>query len=230
MKQIILFDIDGTLLNVQSGFMHRLIGEVFDELGLQAPDLHNTSFAGRTDRGIFNGLLGEQLHRPGVFEEVRKAYIQRLDRQLESQHVEVIESARETLDYCRKQQIMIGLLTGNFRESAYIKLNRAGLDHYFSFGAFGCDYAERRHLPRLAKVEIKTKFDRDIRPHEMIIIGDTPSDIQTAHRYGAHSVAVSTGHYDHKTLAEHQPSILLNSLEQPEQWLQYFDNSLETGS
>ena len=213
-KKLFLFDIDGTLLNIQRGFMHRLLENILKEQTHHDIDLSKHKFAGRTDRDIFYSILDQELRYSNdkLFETVKEAYISRLNAELTPDHVSVIDHVKEAIDYLQEHGRPFGLLTGNFKESAYIKLNRGQIDHYFSFGAFGTHHIDRNMLPEIALNEARKIYNTDFTPENMIIIGDTPKDIACAHHFGAISLAVATGYYTTAELAEHRPNIIMENL------------------
>ncbi len=90
-------------------------------------------------------------------------------------------------------RVLPGLLTGNFRESARIKLDRFGLYRYFGFGVFGDDAAHRNDMPPIARRILREQYALDIPFGDIVIIGDTVYDIECARAAGAVSVAVGTG-------------------------------------
>lgn len=220
-NKLFLFDIDGTLLNIQKGFMHRLIETILKEYTHRNIDLSRHRFAGRTDRDIFYSILDLELQRSDdhLFEQVKSAYIERLSMELTQEHVTLIEHVEEVIFYLKKEGIPFGLLTGNFRESAYIKLNRVHIDQYFTFGAFGTHHIDRNKLPEIALIEARKIFNIDFKPEDMIIIGDTPKDIACAQHFGSVSLAVATGYYTTAELAEHNPDYLLDNLSEFKQTL-----------
>lgn len=213
-KKLFLFDIDGTLLNIRKGFMHRLLEQILKEQTHRDIDLSKHKFAGRTDRDIFYSILDQEVQHSNdhLFDTVKAAYIHRLEKELKPDHVSVIEHVTGVIRYLHENKLPFGLLTGNFRESAFIKLNRARIDQYFSFGAFGTHHTDRNMLPEIALEEARKVYQIDFKPDDMIIIGDTPKDIACARHFGAISLAVATGYYTTAELAEHRPDILMNNL------------------
>lgn len=218
-NKFFLFDIDGTLLHVQSRFMMQLIEQLIKKVGRDQIVMDSESFAGRTDKDIFLKLLHLNQLQESRFDELRRLYISHLDTHLTQQEVNSIRGVKSTLSYFESRQLHMGLLTGNFRESAFIKLNRAGLDSYFDFGAFGCNHTNRNDLPEIAYEFAKTKFGTSFKPSDLVIIGDTPKDIECAKRFGAISIAVSTGNFSTEELSIYEPCLLLDSLRNPTNWL-----------
>lgn len=153
------------------------------------------------------------------YEELKAIYIEQLTLELQAGHVEVFDGVIESIAYCIDNHIPIALLTGNYRETAFVKLNRAGLDHYFSHGSFGCDHTDRNMLAERAVELTESWYGQRTDPSMMVVIGDTPRDIECARHAGLHAVAVSTGHYNNEVLARHNPDMLLEGLNNPENWI-----------
>lgn len=154
------------------------------------------------------------------YDALKSIYIEQLNSELQPGHVTVFEGVLESIGYCIENDIPIALLTGNFRETAFVKLNRAGLDRYFSLGSFGCDDTDRNRLAERAVELTESWYGQRVDPSRLVVIGDTPRDIGCARHAGLHAVAVSTGHYKRDELARHQPDLLLEGLHQPEKWIQ----------
>jgi phosphoglycolate phosphatase-like HAD superfamily hydrolase len=110
------------------------------------------------------------------------------------------------------QDAVLGLLTGNIEEGARIKLTPPGLWSYFSLGAFGSDHMDRRRLPSLAARRAHALLGYQFRPEEVLVIGDTPLDIDCARAFGAVAVAVATGQHSRVALLAHEPDLLFDDL------------------
>lgn len=218
MNSAILFDIDGTLLNVNRNFMRPMIEQLLTSLSIDPSIVNTIRYSGRTDSAIFRDLLGEFKNDQELFETLKQKYITALRQELVPEHVTVLKGAEESIDYLTEKRVPIGLLTGNFKESAYVKLKAAGLDQYFSFGAFGCNHSNRNYLPEEAEKVYVKQSGRNIEKKNYIIIGDTPNDIECARYFGATSVAVATGDFPLPELAKHEPDLILESLSSPEMW------------
>lgn len=225
MNKLFLFDIDGTLVNVKRGFMHHLLESVLSGFGLTDVDLSQHRFAGRTDLDIFHSIINSEFKNPDetLLGRIKQSYLKALDQQLRPEHVTLIDHVMETLSFFDQNRFSYGLLTGNFKESAYIKLNRAGLDGYFKFGAFGSYHTDRNRLPEIALREARKFYRKDFLPQQVVIIGDTPKDIACAQHFGAISVAVTTGYYTRSELQEYEPDFLLDHLSGSIDWTNTFD-------
>ena len=96
----------------------------------------------------------------------------------------------------------LGLLTGNVRRGAELKLRAAGLAfERFRVGAFGSDHADRPELPAIAQRRARETLGVELPGDRVIVIGDTPADIACGRGIGARAIAVATGHYGVDELA-----------------------------
>ncbi len=127
----------------------------------------------------------------------------------------------ELLSHLQKRDdVILGLLTGNLLEGARRKLQHHGLDEYFDFalGAFGDEHVHRDDVARAAHL-LLSKHDATadrLSLERLWVIGDTPADIQCARAIGAKSIAVATGIYSHDVLAAAAPDCLVESFEDAE--------------
>jgi len=104
--------------------------------------------------------------------------------------------------------VVLGLLTGNFREAAYLKLQQYGLHHYFDFGGFGDLHTGRNEVAREALRRVHSRLGIDFDPGDIWVIGDTPADVECARAIGANAIAVATGIYTVEELAASHPDAL----------------------
>lgn len=216
MKLAYLFDIDGTLLKVRHKANRQIIQQLLERFGISGIDVAELDFAGKTDRDIFSSLLENP--SKNVFEEIKQAYLEELDRNLKKNDVHIFSGVHEVLDYLRNASSWVGLLTGNFAEAAKIKLSRTGLENNFRFGAYGDDHHDRNDLPANAFADLIAFSGQSFRPSDLIIIGDTPRDIECAHSFGAVAVAVSTGGYTYEELQAYRPDAVLSSMDEFPEW------------
>lgn len=218
-KPILLYDIDGTLLNVNRKFLLSVIKEQLDKHGVKKPQAEPRSFAGRTDRGIFMELIGEREDGEEVFKQLTRSYMDAMNESLSPAYVHRIEDAVISVLEAKKLNIPIGLCTGNFRAVAMKKVEAAGLKDTFSFGGFGGVHESRNFLPGDAASEYRQKYGEEPEPICYVVIGDTPNDIRCAKYFGATSVAVTTGGFSAEQLAPYRPDLILDSLTDPARWL-----------
>ncbi len=220
MKRAYLFDIDGTLLKVRRKVNRKLIQRILERFDINHRSLENLDFAGKTDRDIFSGLLDKPEN--DLFHQVKQLYLQELERHLSAEDVQVFDGVHDSLDYLQDKMAWTGLLTGNFARAAEIKLAAIGLLERFRFGAFGDEHHDRNDLPPSAFDELIRKSGESFHPSDLVIIGDTPRDIECARSFGSISVAVATGTYSHDELSAWNPDVVLSSLAEFPEWIEGF--------
>ncbi len=214
MKPILLFDIDGTLMHVKHAFTRNLISDILNDFGIRSNPLEDGSysFAGRTDKEIFTKLISAEKNSSQLYDEVREKYLYYMKHTFSTSDADCIDGAMELVEFGKKEQYQMGLCTGNFRESAFYKVDAAGYQNTFLFGGFGCNHADRKHLPAEASADFENLNGFRPAPDRFVVIGDTPNDIRCAKHFGAISVAVSTGSFTEKELKESAPDILVSDL------------------
>ena len=216
-KRILLFDIDGTLLDPQGegyAFMRRALEEVYGTAG----PIDDYDMSGKTDWQIITelmalaGLAPDQIS--DQLEEAFAAYAGHIARAAPDLKLEPLPGVLALLEGLSQEKgFLLGLLTGNVREAAPHKLRAAGMDPgLFQFGAYGSERLERRLLPALALERAGQVLGREISPEDALVIGDTPRDIACARHAGMKVLCVTTGQYNRETLAAHAPDYLLDSL------------------
>jgi len=203
---IALFDIDGTLLRA-GGAGRRAVElalcEVLeDDNG--SVSLESVEFAGRTDPWIVRTALMQYgvTANDALIHEVLRRYVAHLPRELElASAFEVLPGVLSLLaELTARDDVVLGLGTGNTQPAAYAKLARGGLDSFFSFGGFGSDHTDRAELLRTGLSRGLERAGARPGGARVVVIGDTPHDVAAAQAIGAHCVAVSTGGYDGSAL------------------------------
>jgi phosphoglycolate phosphatase len=217
-KQIFLFDIDGTLIDSSGAGGAALQMALREEFGITDPK--PISLAGRTDRSIALEFFTHHQIEPteANWRRFRSAYLSRLGDLLPQRPGRILPGVRTLLQ--RLQQcasVAIGLLTGNVEEGARRKLTHFGLHHHFEFGGFGDDHACRDEVARAA-LRSAAQRHGEPEPERVWVIGDTPLDIRCARAIGARVVAVATGSFRLGELQSHQPDFALETLEDPTPW------------
>jgi phosphoglycolate phosphatase len=132
----------------------------------------------------------------------------------ESKAFRVLPGARETLDRLRAAGYLLGVTTGGVEAAAHIKLVRAHLDQYFSFGGFGSDSSDRIELTRRALARASAVLGRPLDPRQVLVVGDTPHDVEAAHGAGAVAVGVATGRFSADALRAAGADHVLSSLQE----------------
>ncbi|HKJ91699.1 MAG TPA: HAD family hydrolase [Longimicrobiales bacterium] len=209
MKKLILFDIDGTLLSTDgaaSRAFHRALLEVYGTAG----PITSFDFHGRTDREIARTLLRVAGFDDGAidgrFAALWSVYLRELAVELNqaSHRTRVMPGVVALLDALarRADAVVLGLLTGNIEEGARLKLASCGLNGRFALGAFGSDDEERDRLGAVAVGRARDLLGVTFRGADIVVVGDTPRDVQCARPVGARAVAVATGRHTVEELEE----------------------------
>ncbi len=215
--QLILFDIDGTLLmgrGIGREATRRALLDVFGSYGT----LDTHQFGGKTDwltlaevlalEGWTVDAIGQ--HMP-LYEQALADHTAAL---VPHYTIEALPGALETVTHLRERaDVIIGIVTGNVSLSAPVKLRAAGFDPlWFPVGAYGSEALERDDLPALALQRAIQLCGKVIHPEAVIVIGDTEADIACARALGARAVAVTTGFTPRDQLIAAQPDHLLDHL------------------
>ncbi len=212
-RRLILFDIDGTLLR-PLGIGRRSLDRAFAERFGRADVFQGVGFHGRTDPDI----VAEGVERVGGdladVPQLISRYLDHLEAEVAASPslllpgvVSVLEALQET------PGVRLGLVTGNVRRGAEIKLARDGIGRYFKTGAFGDDSTDRGELVRIARARALEDGHEAVGARAVFHIGDTESDVRAARFGDAVAVAVSTGGESHEHLASLLPDHLFRSLE-----------------
>lgn len=214
---LLLFDIDGTLLDTRGAGLRALIDAVQDAFDIPEHRIPELDLAGSTDSGILRSLLpslGIVMSERNM-ERFYRAYLGALESELRDDNFtgELLPGVGPLLNHLEQdQEVALGLLTGNIELGARLKLQRFGISHYFPTGAFGDDHHDRDHLGPIALERMEAVAGRRFAPDQVVVIGDTPRDIACARSLGARSASVATGTYDAPDLAEHSPDMLFEDL------------------
>jgi phosphoglycolate phosphatase len=214
--KLLLFDIDGTLLHTH-GVGRRAVQEALSEITGQAVTTGDVDFSGKTDPQILREVLvatsADEEWLNGRFPEAVNAYQATMKRLFEPERVTALPGAVDLVEHlAAEDRHHLGLLTGNLRPLAYLKIGAIGLDRHFPFGAFGCDDEDRNNLPVVATSRAEEHTGWAFAPDEVVVIGDTPRDVACGRAFGARVVAVATGRFDREALAAHDPDVLLDDL------------------
>lgn len=208
MFRLVLFDIDGTLI-ASGGAGEKAFGLVCEhEFGVRngTARLH---FAGRTDPAIVRDFFTQHGIEPSPenFRRFLERYVFSLDHLLGHLQGRVLPGVTMMLRALRAspKPPVVGLLTGNIRLGAQIKLGHFNLWQHFELGGFGDDHEDRNEIARVARQRGEGHVGRELRGEEILVIGDTPRDIECGRAIGARVLAVATGSYPLEQLKKEQP-------------------------
>jgi phosphoglycolate phosphatase-like HAD superfamily hydrolase len=226
---LILFDIDGTLTLTGGAGMRAMNRACADVVGHDNA-MDGVALAGRTDWIILDDILrnaGRALDAT-LLDQLRRRYVAHLaeEIQLPGRGVkDMMPGIRPLLDALqRREDVALGLLTGNFLEGARIKLEYFDLWRYFPCGAFGGDSANRNDLVPVAIRRARECGIADVQPSDVLVVGDTPHDVACARVAGATPVAVATGGYSVEQLRETGAEIVFRDLSDTAAFLELLDN------
>ena len=199
-RHLVLFDIDGTLLlcgrQIGPLFVNALAAAFGDGVEIRRPDGYQ--FAGKTDPRIALDLLSwTGMPREKVLArlpDVQRLYFDSLETGLDVGHMRLMPGVVPLLErLAERDDVALGLLTGNWQRGAEIKLSRFDLGRFFPFGAYGDDAVDRRDLVPVAMARGAATTGREFEPEEVWIVGDSLLDVDCAQAAGARSLAVATG-------------------------------------
>jgi phosphoglycolate phosphatase len=195
----VLFDIDGTLI-VTGGAGAGSWRLAFDELYGIPADIDRLTDTGMTDpdvgRAAFEGVLHRKPERR-EFTRLLERRLHYLDRTVaESDGYRVLPGVSELLPRLIEGGYLLGIVTGNLEAAAHIKLHRAKLNRFFSFGGYGSDSSDRAELTRIALARAALVYGEPVAAAQAIAVGDTPLDVEAAHAAGIACVGVGSHHYD----------------------------------
>ena len=224
---VVLFDIDGTLLDTGGAGREAFIRGLAHVTGVR-DELAYVSFAGNTDRNVLDqvmrtrGLdLGEEDVRR-VFEEVA-VELRVLLR--ESPAREVAGAARFVARLAEKGAAM-GLVTGNIRACAFLKLGSVGLDSFFRFGGFGDEHAERSKIARSALAAARG-MGIEVTAGGICLVGDTPFDVAAGLAVGVPVVGVASGKFSEKELLEAGARVAVKDFAEAEKLFQWMEETIK---
>lgn len=229
MTKLVLFDIDGTLVLTGRAGLRAMNRACEDVIG--HPDaLEGIAVAGRTDWIILHDALhaiGRDLDEE-LFARLRDAYVIHLREEIElpgEGAKAVMPGIRELLDQLSaRPDVFLALLTGNFEESARIKLEYFDLWRYFRCGAFGGDAADRNALVPFALERARSCGMEAIEAAAVFVVGDTPHDVACARVVGAVPVGVATGTFTVQALRDSGADIVFADLSDTSAFLKVIDS------
>jgi len=212
---LVLFDIDGTLVR-RAGPHHRqaLVDAVRDVTGLESTT-EGIPVQGMIDPDIFTMMLLSTGMEPAEIRRAMPALVERAQAiyipSVPDLRDKTCPGARELLEELQSQGVLLALVTGNLTRIGWRKLERAGLDTYFRYGAFGETAKDRSGLAKQA-IETARSEHRIAAETPISLIGDSPADVIAAKTNGVQAIAVCTGLTSREELEAHGPDMVLEDL------------------
>jgi phosphoglycolate phosphatase len=215
MIRLALFDIDGTLIRTGGAGM-RAFARVFS-LEFKAVDgFERLKFAGRTDYSIVREFF--TAHNipvtPENFTRFFDRYVFWLEQIIREAEVQICAGVLELIHQLETlpQPPVLGLLTGNIRLGAEIKLRKAGLWDWFQIGGYADDHEDRDRIAAAALERGNRLLGKTLTGEQVLVVGDTPHDIRCGRAIGAKVLAVATGGATLEELTKHRPDWAVVSL------------------
>jgi len=221
MIRLVLFDVDGTLIRTQGAGV-----EAFAQTIAAVFGVHNVAqrvrFAGRTDGSLVRELFVLS-NIPASEENFRRffdAYVHCLDDLMRGCKGEVCPGVTEFIRDLESlpHPPLIGLLTGNIRLGAEIKLRHFKLWDVFHTGAFADDHEDRNQIAVVARERGSRALKENLRGDQILVVGDTAHDIRCARAIGAKALAVATGGHTIEELKRHAPDWVVKDLRETAAW------------
>jgi len=217
MVRLILFDVDGTLVHTgRAG--SQAFAKTFATEFKAVNGFEKIKFAGRTDVNLVREFFGyNQIPAtPENFQRFFERYVFWLDLILTQTDGAACRGVREFIGdlLALPEPPMLGLLTGNIRLGAEIKLRHYDLWERFETGAFADDHEDRNHIAVAALERGRRVLGKNLQPQEIVVVGDTPFDVRCGRFIGAKVLAVATGGATRIELGFHKPDWLVDDLTQ----------------
>ena len=215
--KLVLFDIDGTLITSR-GAGRRAMRTALERVFGAAGGIDQYDLRGRTDTRIVHDVMGALGWEPARVKErlddFFEAYLGGLTSEIgDGRHVVTLPGVSAVVArLAQTPEALLGLVTGNIEQGARIKLLPTGLWPHFRVGAYGSDHMDRRRLPSLAARRAQALVGCPFAATDVVVIGDTPHDIDCARAFGAVAVAVTTGQYTRAELLADRPDHLFDDL------------------
>lgn len=204
MKKLVLFDLDGTLVNV-GGAGRTSLRKAIKELYGVEPEFEHSLISGRTDLDNFSIVysLIKKGKKPTAAEmkKMKAKYLEILPTEVHAvvrcKKYDLVPGVEKFLKMLAKDKdVILGLGTGNLEEGAKIKLEPSKLASYFTVGGYGEDGQTREEMLQAAVKRAEKKFKTKLEPDQVYVIGDTHRDICAAKNCGFHSAVLTNGFGD----------------------------------
>lgn len=232
MKKMILFDIDGTLL--YTGGAGRIAFEkVFEEMFKVPHCWGDLDPSGKTDPWIIEEITQRTLSRTlkeNEYTELVDRYHACFEKEIvRSESFRIFAGVAALLNrLSRRDDFLLGVATGNFEIAAWLKLKRGDLDNHFRFGGFGSDAADRVGLTAKG-IERGIRFaGKNFEREDILVIGDTPFDIQAGKKLNCRTLGVATGRLSALELLEHGPDQVVENFEETSAVVELIDTIFDT--
>jgi phosphoglycolate phosphatase len=217
MLRLVLFDIDGTLIHTNSAGV-KAFARVLETQFKTPNGIAGVKFSGRTDTSLVREIFGKHGIEPSKenFHVFFEQYAFWLAHLLTDCKGDIFPGVWRLIYELQSlpEPPALGLLTGNIRLGAEIKLRHFNLWEFFLTGAFGDDHEDRRQIAAIAQERGARILNRKLSGDEVLVIGDTPRDVDCGRAIGAKILAVATGDCPLAELQSHNPTWAVADLDQ----------------
>ena len=215
-RRLVLFDVDGTLIT-DRGAARQAYETALHEVYGYSGDLRRYDFSGRTDPQIARMVLRDAGHADAEIDAAMPRlwtyYIAELAFHADGR-VRPLAGVPPLLDALRaRDDVVLGLLTGNIEAGARLKLAGPKLNQYFPFGAFGSDSERREDLPPIAVERAAERAGHRVTGRDVVVIGDSIYDVRCGTPHSATTIAIASGKTPAETLRAENPDHLFDSAE-----------------
>ncbi|ROQ36545.1 phosphoglycolate phosphatase-like HAD superfamily hydrolase [Frondihabitans sp. PhB188] len=211
----VLFDIDETLVHTGGAGGRSWKAAFLDLHGVPA-DIGEHTSSGETDPAVGRETFQGVLHREPTPDELARLYARYLWHLAAdirtSPGYRVEAGADDLLHRLADEGVVLGVISGAMEGAARAKMEPGDLGRYFVFGGYGSDSPDRDEATRAAIRKASLIVGHDLEPDEVLVVGDTPRDIASAHAAGALGIGVATGHFTAQELAAAGADAVLGDL------------------
>jgi phosphoglycolate phosphatase len=223
MSRVLLFDIDGTLVHAGGAGRRALERALTLHCGVLNGAIAHLRLDGMTDRLIVREAM-VALGMPfedALCDRVLESYVEHLVGEIQAPTYRVLPGVAELLETLSRSEALIGLCTGNVVGGARIKLGRGGLDRFFDWSdggvnGFAADGEARECIVEAVLRRANRRLSRRVDPREVLIIGDTPRDVEAARAAGVPVLGVATGRFSVRELRECGADRVVETLAEPD--------------
>lgn len=197
-EKLILFDIDGTLIEDKNPAHRGAFIEAFRKTYYTDTNIDVINPTGMTDQQIILEVLKQHgFDEKTVIAKLPDAMyvmVSYFEKNNDSSGIVVLDGVNELLGELKHLDYLIGLITGNLEQIARGKMEAVDLNTYFKLGGFGSDDMYRENLVRLAIKRAEEKYNF-VFENNVFVFGDSPRDIEAAHDAHTIAVGVATSKY-----------------------------------
>ncbi len=220
-KKVVIFDIDGALLDVMDAHTQAYIDTIREVTGVHVKSFADiTKHYGIQNQETMRRVLNDH-HHPFTEEIIDKLVDRRGDIMSSPttpiSEKNILPGVVNLIQRLQKDGKITATITGNSRKVGEAIITRSTLVRFFSVRVFGNDSVDGRKLNgrhemiALALKKVEEETGKKFTLKDVIVVGDMVPDIQGAQKAGMDSLVVATGGVPSETLLEAKPTYALRS-------------------